>query len=147
MPCVVGPSQLHPPAAIANPHARREAGHVAYPHPQLPFEPRPHPLSLPCPISPTLNLSHAQSSLPDRRRSAPTVPATRTPDAAPSLPKRRPEVRNLFRALSVSILPCHSSLLAETLPHRFNAPVRRQVDSARPQARVLALGVPLPHRS
>jgi hypothetical protein len=91
--------------------------------PQLLFEPHPHPLSLPCLISPTLALSHALPSLlelvGDQR---PPCQLSSPPGAAPSLPEHRPEVRNtlscsvcLNSALSWLIFPCRSSA----------APIRR----------------------
>jgi hypothetical protein len=70
--------------------------------PQLPFEHRPHPLSLPCLISRKLTLSRALPSplvlagvpCPSCRPSGPS-------EVAPSLPEHRPEVRNT--------LPCSVS--------------------------------------
>jgi hypothetical protein len=83
-------------------HAERP-GHVACPLAPAPFEPRPHLLSLPCLISPTLTLSRALPPTPmlagDPR--SPCQPSSQ-PEATPSRTEHCPEVRNS--------LPCSVSL-------------------------------------
>jgi hypothetical protein len=69
------------PATTADPcaHARREVRPRRTPTPQLPFEPRPHPLSLLCLISPALSPSHAQPLPPELAGQArPAVSSTRS---------------------------------------------------------------------
>jgi hypothetical protein len=91
--------------------------------PQLPFEYRPHPLSLPYLISRKLTLSRALP-LPLTEVSCPLCRPSSQSEVAPSLLERRPEVRSLLPC-SVSfnstsswpICPCRSST---ALAHRLH---------------------------
>jgi hypothetical protein len=68
--------------------------------PQLPFEHRPHPHSLPCLISCKLTLSHALLSPLALAGVAPPRCRPSNPlEAATSRPEHRPEVRHLFPCL------------------------------------------------
>jgi hypothetical protein len=94
-PALSTPSSSQPPLTRVRMRTEK-ANHVAYPRPQLHFEPRSHLLSLPYLISPTLGLSRAQPTLPNIAGEArPLCRPPGAPDVAPSLPERRPEVRNL----------------------------------------------------
>jgi hypothetical protein len=85
-------------------HARRESRSRRLPTSQLPFEPCPHPLSLPCLISLTLNLSRAQPLLPELAEEA-CLPRRlpEAPSVVSSLPRHRPKVRNHPHALPATI--------------------------------------------
>jgi hypothetical protein len=85
---------LQPPLTHVHVHAE-EIAHVSRPRAQLIFDPRSHPLSLPCHISHTLALSRALPPPPllvgdPRTPWRPSSPS----EAASSRPERRPEVRN-----------------------------------------------------
>jgi hypothetical protein len=80
---------------------------------QLPFEHRPHPHSLPCPISHSLTLSRALPT-PLGLAGDPR-PSCRSPsllDAAPSDPELRSEVRHPFPCPDSSIMPCRRPISA-----------------------------------
>jgi hypothetical protein len=86
--------------------------------PQLSFEPRPHPVSFPYLILPTLALSRALPP-PPKLTSDPRPPwrLSRAPRSVPSLPKRCPKVRN---SLPCSV--CLNSALSWLIcPHRNSA--------------------------
>jgi hypothetical protein len=81
--------------------------HIARPRPQLPFEHRPHPHSLPCPISHSLALARAPPSPLGLSRDP--RPPCRSPsllDIAPSDPDLHPEVRHRYPCSNSSIMPC-----------------------------------------
>jgi hypothetical protein len=94
----------------ARAHSRTFAGipgHVARPRPQLPFEHRLHPHSLPHPITHSPTISCALPSplgLAGDPRSPYRSPSP--PDAAPSDPELRPKVRHTFPCPVPSIMPC-----------------------------------------
>jgi hypothetical protein len=128
--CAMGPPcQLRlprdPPWTSA--HACRDPQPRRLPmHPQLPFEPRPHPHSLPCPISRKLTLSRALLS-PLGFAGVPRPPCrpSNPPEAAPSRPELCPKVRHQFPC---SVSP-DSALswpirLHGVRPRRFAAPAR-----------------------
>jgi hypothetical protein len=108
-PCLyaVGqPCQLRLPREPLLTRARmhtEKTGHIACPLAPASFEPRPHPLSSHCLISPTLTLSRA---LPPPLEPAgdphPSCRPSSPLGATASLPERHPEVRNS--------LPCSVSL-------------------------------------
>jgi hypothetical protein len=99
----VGPLAPSSPRTIADPRARTLRTPATLPAhiPQLPFEPRPHPLSLPYHISPTFALSRTQPPPPELAGGE--RPPCRPPgalDVVPSLPEHRPKVRNPFTCSS-----------------------------------------------
>jgi hypothetical protein len=118
--CAVGPPcQLCLPCepSWTSAHARRDPRPCRLPmHPQLPFELLPHAHSLPYLISRKLTLSHALlSSLGLAEVLRPPCWSSNPPEAAPSDPELRPEVRHSFpcsvspnSALSWPIRLCRS---------------------------------------
>jgi hypothetical protein len=95
-------SALPSPRTAVDQHTHTSTSSATSPAhaPQLPFEHRPHPHSLPCPISRKLTLSRALLSplgfagVP-RSSCRPSNPL----GAAPSYPELRPEVRRSFSCL------------------------------------------------
>jgi hypothetical protein len=107
--------------------------------PQLRFEHRPHPHSLPCLTSCKLTLSRALLS-PLALAGVPRPPCwlSSPSEAAPSHPELCPEVRNPFPCLFSLFAPHLSQFsLVEVYPRRF-------ANSAPSRAPVLAHGTPLP---
>jgi hypothetical protein len=118
--CLAGPTRQHTepfPPRVCFPSLRRGASLSVLPSPrtvvdqrarmprtpatstahapQLPYEHRPHPLSLPCLISRKLTLSRAlPSPLALAGDPRPSCLPSSPPEAVPSHPELRPEVRN-----------------------------------------------------
>jgi hypothetical protein len=106
--CVVGPPcQLCLPRdpPWTSTHAHRDPRPRRPPtHPQLLFEHRPHPHSLPCPISHSLTLSRALPSPLDLAGDPRRSPSS--PEATPSDPELHLEVRHPFPCSISPIMLC-----------------------------------------
>jgi hypothetical protein len=92
---------------------RRIHGHVALPTPQLLFEPRPCPHSLPCLIS--RSPAHARALLTPPDLTGDPRPPPRpssSSETAPSHPELRPEVRHLCPCSVSPISLCCWPILA-----------------------------------
>jgi hypothetical protein len=106
-----GPSLSVPPSPrlswtseCALTHVARILGHVALPRPQLLFEPRPRPHSLPRLISRRPALARALLTPPELVRDPRPPPRpSSSPETAPSHPKLRPKVRHPCSCLVSSI--------------------------------------------
>jgi hypothetical protein len=111
-------------AAAPSTHARREDRLTSRPCPLAPFEPRTHPTSLPCLISPTPSTYHAHP--PPLELAGEVRLPCRSPgalDTVPSLPERCPDVRNRPHALFASFpLLCCELALAKVAARRSVAP-------------------------